>query len=63
VWPAENWSENFKEISQNTVVITYTTAGSIALEYAVIDLHIGTTGKNSTALEVACPPPDIGAKK
>jgi hypothetical protein len=29
-----------------------------------VDLHIGTTiSKNSTALEVACPPPGIGAKK
>jgi hypothetical protein len=32
-------------------------------EYGVVDLHIGTIRKiNSTALEVACPPPGIRAK-
>jgi hypothetical protein len=31
--------------------------GSVALEGAVINLHIGTTGGiNGSALEVACPP-------
>jgi hypothetical protein len=29
-----------------------------------VDLHIGTTvSSNSSALEVACPPPGIGAKE
>jgi hypothetical protein len=28
-----------------------------------VDLHIGFRSKNSSALEVACPPPGIGAKK
>jgi hypothetical protein len=32
------------------------------VEYGVVDLHIGTAGINSAALEVACPPPEIGAK-
>jgi hypothetical protein len=33
------------------------------LEHGVVDLHIGTIGINSTALQVACPPPGIEAKK
>jgi hypothetical protein len=38
-------------------------AGSVTLEGAVIDLYIGTPyGINSSALEVACGPPGIGAK-
>jgi hypothetical protein len=36
--------------------------GSVALEYGVVDLHIGTgVSINSPPLEVACPPPGIGA--
>jgi hypothetical protein len=51
----------FREFSQNRVGTTY--VSTIAVEYGVVDLHIGTTiGINSSALEVACPPPGIGAK-
>ena len=53
----------FREISQNRVGTTYEFS-TIAVEYGVVDLHIGTTlGINSAALEVACPPPGIGAEK
>jgi hypothetical protein len=51
----------FREISQNSFGITYRGC-SVALEGAVVDLHIGNTGIDSSALEVACPPPGIGAK-
>jgi hypothetical protein len=54
--------QKLQEISQNSIGITYI-VGSVALEGAVVDLHIGTTtGINSSTLEVACPPPGIGAK-
>ena len=35
---------------------------SVALERAVIDLHSALINSNSSALEVVCPPPGIGAK-
>jgi hypothetical protein len=36
----------------------------VAFKRGVVDLHSGTsTSINSSALEVACPPPGIGAKK
>jgi hypothetical protein len=42
---------------------SYTYPGSVALEYAVVDLHNGTSlSMNSSALEVACGPPGIKAK-
>ena len=59
--PAGNWSEKFKEISRYRFGITYI-GRSVALEGALMDLHIGTIGINSSALKVACPPPGIGAK-
>jgi hypothetical protein len=59
--PAGDWSGNFKEIYQDSIEITYIFS-FVAFEGAVMDLHIGTSGKNGTALEVACPPPGIGAK-
>jgi hypothetical protein len=34
----------------------------IAFKRAVVDLHIALINSNSSALEVACPPPGIGAK-
>jgi hypothetical protein len=34
----------------------------VLLEGAVMDLYIGSIGKNSSALEVACGPPEIRAK-
>jgi hypothetical protein len=41
---------------------TYIGAGSVILEDAVIDPHIGTAFSiNSSTLEVACPP-EIGVK-
>jgi hypothetical protein len=49
-----------QEISE-TRVCTYI-AGAIALENAGVDLDICTTGKKSSALEVACPPPGHGRK-
>jgi hypothetical protein len=61
--PAGNWSGNFKKGSYNGLGTTYI-EGSVALEHGVIDLHDGTIlSINSSTLEVACPPPGIGAKK
>jgi hypothetical protein len=59
MWPAGNWSRKVREISQNSFGATSTYRyGSVAVEGAGIDLHISTTiGTNSSALEVACPPP------
>ena len=55
-------AKKIQEISRNSFGSTYI-GGSVALEDAVVDLHIGTTsGINSPALEVACSPPGIGAK-
>ena len=54
--------KKIQESSQNSFGITYI-ACSVALEGAVMDVHIGTTGGiNSSALGVPCPPPGIGAK-
>ena len=36
--------------------------GSVALESAVINLEVAILNINSSALEVACGPPGIGAK-
>jgi hypothetical protein len=41
---------------------TYNLKRSLALESAGVDLDIGTAGKNSSTLKVACPTPEIGAK-
>jgi hypothetical protein len=38
-------------------------ASDVALESAGVDLDICTCSINSSALEVACPPPEIGATK
>jgi hypothetical protein len=60
---AGNWSKSFKEKSQISFGTTYSAAGSITLEGAVMDLQIGImTSINSPALEVACGPPGIRAK-
>ena len=61
--PRRELERNFKEVSENTIGITYSPGSSIALEGAVVDLDIGTASTNSSALQVACPPPGIGAKK
>jgi hypothetical protein len=46
---------------------TYICRGDIHKKSAVVDLHIpipiNTISINSSALQVACPPPGIGAKK
>jgi hypothetical protein len=34
----------------------------ISFKHAIVDLDICATGPNCSALEVACPPPGIGAK-
>jgi hypothetical protein len=47
--------EKFQEVSGNENHETY--PSFIRDETRGVDLHIGTTGINSTALEVACPPP------
>jgi hypothetical protein len=54
---------NFKEVSENSIGITYN-VGSVdgASEGAIVDFDIGTSRKNSSAPQVACPPPGIGAK-
>jgi hypothetical protein len=59
--PVGNWSENFKEKSQNSFGITYI-GSSVALEGALMDLHISIESINGSALRVACPPPGSGAK-
>jgi hypothetical protein len=51
----------FRKVLAEHLVTTYY-GGSVALKCAVMDLHIGIIGLNSSALEVACPPPGIGAK-
>jgi hypothetical protein len=49
-------AKKVQEISQIIFGTTYTT-GTVAVERAVVDLHIPTTDPNGSALEVACPPP------
>ena len=41
---------------------TYIANGIVALKCAIVDLHGAFKYENSTALEVACPAPGIGAK-
>ena len=56
-------AKKFQESSRRKQPVTTYIAGSVALEGAVVDLQNCTTvGKNSSALEVACPPPGITAK-
>jgi hypothetical protein len=56
-------AKKVQEGSRNSFVSTYI-GGVVALEYGVVDLHIGiTVNINSSALKVACPAPGIGAKK
>ena len=60
---AGNWSEESSGNFCEKLVTTYV-GGSIALECGIMNLHIGTrVGINGSTLEVACPPPGIGAKK
>jgi hypothetical protein len=55
-------AKKFHESSRDSFGITYV-GGSVALESAVINLEVAILNKNSSALEVACGPPGIGAKK
>jgi hypothetical protein len=54
-------AKKFQEVSETRFRTTYLFS-AIALERAGVDLDICTIGKNSSALEVACPPPGIGTK-
>jgi hypothetical protein len=49
------------EISETRFCSTYIVS-AVALERAGVDLYICTISINSSALEVACPPPEIGTK-
>jgi hypothetical protein len=63
--PRRELERNFKEVSKNSIGITYTVDSSVTLEGAIVDLDIldiGTASINSSALEVPCGPPEIGAK-
>jgi hypothetical protein len=54
--------ENARNFLENSFGTTYIGSGSVALECAGVDLDICTKSINSSALEVACPPPGIRAK-
>jgi hypothetical protein len=59
---AGNWSGKAKEGLRKGHSSSYR-KGRVALEDGVVDLHIGIVlSINNSALEVACPPPGIGAK-
>jgi hypothetical protein len=65
---AENWSKEISGKFGEHLVTTYRCYNvALSLERAVVDLHCGVHSalihSNSSALEVACPPPGIGAKK
>ena len=61
MWPAGNWSRKVREISLNSFGGTYF-EGSVAFKRAVVDLNSASISINGSTLEVACPPPGIGAK-
>jgi hypothetical protein len=67
--PRRKLERKIKETDQNSFGTTYMPGliiSAVALECAVVDLDICTTISavaNSSALEVACPPPGIGEKK
>jgi hypothetical protein len=54
-------AKKVQEISETRFRTTYR-ASAVALENAGVDLDICTISINCSALEVACPPPGIGAK-
>jgi hypothetical protein len=57
-------AKKVQETSEARFGTTYIGNGSVALECAIVDLRGAVPPEeNSTALEVACPPPGIGAKK
>jgi hypothetical protein len=51
MWPARNWSESYKEVSRNSIGITYIST-TVALECAVINLVVPIIDANSSALKV-----------
>jgi hypothetical protein len=50
-------AKKVQETSETRFCTTYISSGSVALENACVDLDICTISFNSSALEVACPPP------
>jgi hypothetical protein len=61
MWPAGNSSRKVREISRKSFGSTYI-GGTVAFEGAVVDHQSALININSSALEVACPPPGIGVK-
>jgi hypothetical protein len=59
--PARNWSEESLGKFCDQLGTTYSES-AVALENAGVDLDICFISNNSSALEVAFPPPGIGAK-
>jgi hypothetical protein len=59
--PPGNGAKKVQETSEPRFCTTYI-GSTVALENAGVDLDICILRKNSSALEVACPPPGIGAK-
>jgi hypothetical protein len=60
--PRREWKNKLWKISENSFGTTHQ-ASAVALENAGVDLDIcirTTFSKNSTALKVTCPPPEIG---
>ena len=59
--PAGNLSEEISgKFSDNSFVSTYI-GGGVALKCGAVDHHSAARNINTSALEVACPPPGIGA--
>jgi hypothetical protein len=59
-----NTAQHFRQqhCPRSTIVATYS-VGSVTVEIAVVDLQIGIIASiNSAALEIAYPPPGIGAE-
>jgi hypothetical protein len=55
-------AKKVQEIYESRFRTTYIIS-DVALERAGVDLNSALISINSSALEVACPPPGIGAKK
>jgi hypothetical protein len=59
----EKVQESSEDQHSSTYPITSWKSGSVALEDGVMDLQTSTNeSRNSSALEVSCPPPGIGRK-
>jgi hypothetical protein len=59
--PARNWSRKVRGFTQNSFGGTYS-VGSVTFKRAVVNLDSALISINGSTLEVACPPPGIGAK-